>query len=183
MMSKEKIISAFLNLVKKNPYSKITISQIMSTANMTRTYFYQFFDNKQSLTRETLFSVLKDFFDYLDITFDKDKQVNYQNVLKGVDFLFKHKKTIQLLIDVQDSNFNLQTEFQYEIKALIKQQIVRSNKRTTYEEDYFAEIFSVSALTTISWFLTNNKITSQEVTELIIKCVSTGLLSILEPIK
>ncbi|HAT55031.1 MAG TPA: hypothetical protein DCW31_07320 [Lactobacillus sp.] len=176
----QQIISAFLNLVKDNNYATISITQIMNQAHITRTYFYQFFDNKQALAQEAFFSLIKTVFDNLSDAIINTKKINRQNTLNAVTFMLEHKSEMLLLISFQSKDFNFQTEFQDRISTIIRQQINSANNQSPQNLDYFANVFAASMMATISWFLQRDNVNATTVVNLIDSCVSKGMASIIE---
>ncbi|MFT9452388.1 TetR/AcrR family transcriptional regulator [Liquorilactobacillus ghanensis] len=178
-MTEKKIIQAFLDLLQQKDYSQISISEIMRHVHLTRTYFYQFFDSKADLAREAFFVFVADILEYLANAFINQNKVDNRNTLAGVNFFLNHADQMRLLLSFQTPNFNLVNEFQERIKAIIKKQVQTSSKAPANRIDYFAELFAVSTLTTISWALNQPNITATEIVELIDTCISDGLIKII----
>ncbi|MCP0886589.1 TetR/AcrR family transcriptional regulator [Ligilactobacillus sp. WILCCON 0076] len=179
-MQENKIIQAFLTLIKNNDYEQISITQIMQEAHLTRTYFYQFFDSKNDLAREAFFLIVADILDSLSTSFIDKTKINDLSTLKGVELFLTHSSEMKLLLSFQAKNFNFVAEFKERIKKIIKQQVLLKSSAPTYKIDYFSELFAVSALTTISWALKQEQISAEIIVDLIDNCVSNGLLSIIQ---
>ncbi|MCI1632702.1 MAG: TetR/AcrR family transcriptional regulator [Liquorilactobacillus nagelii] len=178
-MPEDRIIQAFLDLIQKKSYQKISISEIMQQAQLTRTYFYQFFDSKTDLAREAFFALVADILKYLSRAFINQTTVDDQSTLAGVNFFLDNASKMRLLLSFQIENFNFVVEFQNRIKEVIQQQVHQNSNASTQKIDYFAELFAVSALTTISWALKQPKISAAEIVELINTCVSDGLIKLI----
>jgi Transcriptional regulator len=176
----KQIIAAFLSLLKQQKYADISISDVMTQAQMTRTYFYQFFDNKSDLVREAFFSYIAKILESFSKAFLNSGQIDHQSTYEAVNYMLDHKDDMLFLISIQSANFNFQSEFQDRIKKLVKQQIITQTRQSNQKIDYFVEIFSSSAMTTINWFLHQDNVEAQTVVEFIETCISKGLMSILK---
>ena len=179
-MPEEKIITAFLSLLKEYDYKQISITQIMQKAHLTRTYFYQFFDSKTDLAREAFFSIVADILNSLSVAFIDKTKIDNVSTLQGVKLFLNHSSEMNLLLSFQAKDFNFVAEFKDRIKSTIKKQVLLKFDAPAYRVDYFSELFAVSALSTISWALKQEHISAEVVVDLIDNCVSNGLLSLIQ---
>lgn len=182
MTTEQRIIDAFLTLINQHAFNDISIAQIMRQAEVTRTYFYRFFDNKVDLAREAFFSLIEDMLENLTQLFKQPNSFVESHTLTAITMLFERKQDMQALLAVQSDSFNLSAEFQDRIKQIIKADLVRYQQTPAVTLDYFAELFAASAITTIRWILsTSAEITADQVVQYIDTSVYTGMIALLTP--
>lgn len=179
MIAENKIIVAFLALLEEEDYEKISVSQLMNRAQLTRTYFYQLYTDKSELAREAFFSLVKEYLTGISQAITANGTANRESVRQGMQFINDHRKEMQLLMRVQKGQFNLLAEFQGRIKDIIKEEISQLPSTSDLTLDYFADLFSASTITTLNWFLTHDNIPTDEMIRLATSSLSQGITSIL----
>lgn len=83
MTTQEKIIHAFLNLLANNDYEQITITKIMGQCRLPRTYYYEFFDDKDDLAQEAFYTTMYPIFHLFAESFKPDGTINRQTATQG----------------------------------------------------------------------------------------------------
>ena len=87
----ESITTALLELMAKKDFSKISITEIVQKAGVSRVTYYRHFDSKEDVLL-TYFGIAKDKFllSVLDLIMEKD----WKAVVKAIFIAFKEKKEI-----------------------------------------------------------------------------------------
>jgi AcrR family transcriptional regulator len=87
----ESITTALLELMAKKDFSKISITEIVQKAGVSRVTYYRHFDSKEDVLL-TYFGIAKDKFllSVLDLIMEKD----WKAVVKAIFLAFKEKKEI-----------------------------------------------------------------------------------------
>ena len=106
MIVQEWMLNALLDLMRKTPYEKITISQIAEKAGVPRMTYYRNYKAKED--------VLKRYSEYLTEElahiFRKSKHKNDRESLRAqVDFFLQHKKYLQVLVQCHKEYIILDT--------------------------------------------------------------------------
>lgn len=179
MAAEKKIITAFLALLEEEGYDKINVSQLMDRVHLTRTYFYQLYTDKSELAREAFFSLVKTYLIGVSQAITANGTANQESVRQGMQFISNHRDEMQLLMRVQNGQFNLLTEFQGRIKTIIKDEVGKTRSTPEQTLDYFADLFSASTITTLNWFLTHDDIPTDAMIRLAGDSLSQGITSIL----
>ncbi|WP_203640491.1 TetR/AcrR family transcriptional regulator [Levilactobacillus andaensis] len=179
MTAEEKIISTFLELIRTENYSKISIAQIMKKSGLTRTYFYQLFDSKCELARRSLFSIINELMDPLSHALINNESIDHQRILEALDFVENHKPAMLTLVFYQGPDFNFQGEIQRWIKKEITEQVKRKSQCDQSNDDFFAEMFSSSVVKMIDWYLHQDSVTVDQMSTLVERSLSQGLTSVI----
>lgn len=180
MTSEEKIISAFLELIKNECYSKVSIAEIMRKAKLTRTYFYQSFDSKCDLARKSLFSIIDELLEPLSHALINGEKIDHDQILRAISFVNQHKSTMLTLIFYQGPEFNFQGEIKNWLKDKITQQIKTKPQRDIQNDDFFAEMFATSLVKMIDWFIHQETVGPEQMSDLVERSLSSGLISVLD---
>ncbi|MFC6260610.1 TetR/AcrR family transcriptional regulator [Levilactobacillus fujinensis] len=179
-MAEDKIIAAFLDLLAEQPYAKLNVRTIMSHAELTRTVFYEYFDNKDDLARVTLSTLLEGVILRASKVFTPNRTMNTATTLASLQVLRDHRHEIRLLFAVQQGEVHLRAEFQQQVANLIRAQVQQYWPQTPARKvDYFAQLFASSMITTILWFFQHEDATEAEVVAAIDTCVFQGMSGLL----
>lgn len=116
------IENAFLSLIAKKDYDDITVGDILAAANINRTTFYKYYNNKNELTRSIVDS-LKD--NVLEPLVDKRFSLSWEEFSKEIPNLFDvHRQKIELLWKIRTPKINLKNDF-YE---LVKEKYITASQ-------------------------------------------------------
>ncbi len=80
-MIRESIALALIQLMAKKPFTKISISEIVKVAGVSRSSFYRNFDSKEQILISYIYNLYNDFFDAKDILSIYPKQADLEHFL------------------------------------------------------------------------------------------------------
>ena len=153
-LAKDYIVEAFLQLLKKQKFEDITITDIANKAGVTRVTFYRNFNSKEEIIKNHLDSITDEFIKSSKILYNPNNFKNY--IIK----LFTHledNKDLGILLYKANIFYFLEYEFNriFFIKA--------TNK---IEEYHYAFISGGLYNTYYYWIKNNCKETPQELAEM-----------------
>lgn len=181
MTSQDKIIRAFLDLLMKNDYDQITITKIMERCRLPRTYYYEFFDNKEDLAQEAFYTTMYPIFHLFAESFKPDGTINRQIATQGVRYLADHGKLAKQLFKIQVNDDDFLTQYQQRTKGIIKTRLKTVSHAPAIKVDFVAELFTASAIATINWYWRQSAaITPSQLVGFIIAAYEQGLSQILK---
>lgn len=179
---KNKIMISFFQLLEQGSFKEINVRQIMKKADLTRTLFYQYFDSKEDLARLALEDQLSEIVEYMQSAFSngRDKEQYLQETLAGVKVVLNQQPNFEMLLEIQEPSFNLLDEFKTDIKAIILKKIKQEHPNSdSHNLDYYAELYTVSMLTTLQWYFSQKDFPLEKLVEYIQTCVFDGLAKVL----
>lgn len=179
--TKEKIMTSFFNLLAQEPFKDINVQKIMAHAHLSRTLFYQYFDSKEDLARVALEEQVSQLIEHLVPA--KDSLNTYRaDVLAGMQSILGPQSRLDILLKVQRPSFNLTHEFQAEIKQTVLRQVRRQQPHVVNcDADYYAEIFTVSMLSTLQWYLEQTDFPLEKLADYVTTCMFKGHYTLLTP--
>ena len=148
-ITKECIEIALIKLLEKKDYEKISITEIVQKAGVSRTAFYSHYNSKEDVLRSTLTQTINDII--LSIPHDDPSKFSYWSaIFARVD---KIKKQIELLL-----KSGLGTQLLLELNAAVTKNVGADS------QGKYKEIFIVGAIfnVLISWILGDKKESAED---------------------
>lgn len=166
--TREAIFKAFITLLSKKSFNKITVGEIIDCANIGRATFYAHFETKDFLLKE----LSRELFDHI-FEAQSDRQ-NMNNHIFNCDapnsvflHLFQHLKNndnniLELL--VCENNDLFLTYFKDNLKLLIKNQlpVLEIQKPEILPEDFWINHICSSFVETVRWWISDKMSKSPE---------------------
>lgn len=153
------IFTAFSTLLAKKSYSKITVQEIIDTANVGRTTFYAHFETKDDLLKalcEELFGHIIS--SMLDCTHThglySDKSAPASVFCHLLQHLQENENNILELLSCESSELFLRY-FKDSLNQLIQQQFVNQNRtnNTNIPQDFLVNHISGSFVEMVLWWI------------------------------
>lgn len=182
MDTKEKIVTSFFSLLDDSPFDTINVRQIMNQAHLSRTLFYQYFDGKQDLALYALEELVTQVASHVTPTRvnSQDVRIYKKQTLQTLARILTNKRRFELLMKIQGSHFNLLSKFQKQLKMIIFSKLVPQYPAVDSENiDYYAELFSISLLTTLQWYFEHADFSLEKLVDFIADGIFRGLFSII----
>ncbi|GEO57111.1 TetR/AcrR family transcriptional regulator [Companilactobacillus bobalius] len=184
--TKKTIEYGFLDCVKKNTFSKITVKELTDTMMINKSTFYKYYDDKYDLRSYILAKGLTDFSNSIDVSYlyFPHREVNcYEEKLpSAIQPIFDHRKELMILWSKNmESNVFEQMQDIYAKKFLIS---LKKTKHKNLPESFQilnANLFAASAMQIIKWwFEISPNSTSKEIAHIITICIKSGSYDILQ---
>ena len=166
--SREAIFNAFISLLSKKHYNKITVGEIIELADIGRATFYSHFETKDFLLKE----LCRELFHHI-FNSEKQNNINNRNIfncdIKDDVFLhlFKHIKqndnNICKLLSSRNNELFLEY-FKTEARLLIINHIsdFYDKKPKNIPENFWIEHITSTFIETLRWWIKNKMIQSPE---------------------
>ncbi|MDR0299852.1 MAG: TetR/AcrR family transcriptional regulator [Streptococcaceae bacterium] len=186
--TKKLIIQAFIGLLRKKKFEKISIQEIATDAMINRATFYAHYSDKQALYDSLIDEFLEDFTKVLDDGSMVEGSNIYvleieQTLTRFYDFIRENPEVAQVIIDKsQDDNFT--HRFYAIISAryseLFNKLEVRE-KDVTVSTDFVIAYITSILVGTLKWWISENSRTmnAHDYAHLILKLISNGHLTVL----
>ena len=166
--TRESIFMSFITLLSKKHYDKITVGEIIDSADVGRATFYTHFETKDYLLKclcEELFGHIFECADgktHSSHLFDCDAPDSV--VLHLFQHLQKNDNNILKLLSCQSNQLFL-NYFKTNLTNLIKRQLhlFEDKKRTSVPEDFWINHITSTLVETIKWWADNGKKQSPEI--------------------
>lgn len=158
MNAENRVINSFLKLLKQHPYTKISVDQIMLAAGISRTYFYQLFDNKDDLAEAALYSIIDEILQKFTSSFTAASQtsLHYPSITAGITLIREKQHELQKLLQVRHGHFNLNHCFQNLLAKTVHDALIQRYPDDIYL-DYAVSIFVTASTETIHWTINHPK--------------------------
>ena len=106
---KKLIISSYLELLGKYQFEKITIQLICEAAEINKSTFYNYFEDKYQLTKEIIHTVCSDFADEFVENIVDTSRTNF-GLANFYGICEKYKPTLSRLYKIENLDLNIQNE-------------------------------------------------------------------------
>ena len=185
--TKKLIIGAFINLLRKKKFDKISIQEIADDAMINRATFYAHYADKQDLYDSLIDDFLMDFSKILDES-EAVSGVNvYVENIEGVlsrfyGFVRENPELAQIIIDKsQDEAFaaHFLDILTLRYTELFEKLEVREQDVVVPTDFVISYIMSILVGTLKWWLSSSNQMNSRDFSHLIIKLISNGHLTVL----
>lgn len=169
LQSQEWLVHATLTLMKEKPYNKITIRDICRQADLSRQTFYNFFSDRDEIIR----FCLQKCYQGMKLKLEQKKPFKPNDIAEGyARFFEENRELLQLLVDQK-----LDYIIAQEISAALEEFIVMVSPDT--DEGItkgYGNAFLAGAMTSllIYWFKDNNRISADELSDFLIKILSSN---------
>jgi len=180
LLTKEKLTNAFWELYEQKPYEQITVREISELAGYNRSTFYTYFKDVYDVLEQTE----ADIYRLLEEEFDRGHHImNREQMLESVraigGFLTKNRKRLVLLLGE-----NGDAKFTHRMMQRMREHMRLHLRRVTRRDDatfeYMVEyIVNAHVGLTLRWFQNGCDIPFEEMTALIFRLTTGGLVSAL----
>lgn len=160
--TKEAIFNAFIALLSKKHYNKITVGEIIEKADVGRATFYAHFETKDFLLKAMCEELFCHIFDS-DEKNEKHKHIfecdaPESAILHLLQHLQKNDNNILELLACENNEVFLRY-FKNDLKKLIERQktLFESKKPQNLPDNYWINHLSSSFVETVRWWLENGK--------------------------
>ncbi len=168
--TREAIFRAFTELLKDEPYSKITIQQIIDAADVGRTTFYAHFETKDDLLKEMCQEIFDHVFSHgliRETTHDFSHSGSLEAVLTHILYHLRDDRSYLkgLLSDQNDSIF--MKYLKDDLRLLLEKNLQISDPEVPQE--YVLDHMVSDFAETISWWMKNDRYTPEQICSFYLK--------------
>lgn len=162
--TREAVFNAFINLLKSEPYSKITVQEIIDLADIGRTTFYSHFETKDDL----LNSLCTEIFDHVfSDDLKKEKTHDFSNhhdtrtmVTHVLYHLQEHMDYLPGLVSGESGEVFMHY-FKQHLRDLFSVVVPETAYQAPY--DYVLNHMVCDFAETVRWWTTNTRYTPEEI--------------------
>ncbi len=182
--TEELIENTFYELVKAEDFAAISIKQITEKARINRSTFYRHFEDKYALRDYIIDNIVKDFEENMDVEFMLFSDLESKDYLKHFKESLEHLKENKEKYEILWSSLLLgRNVFEEMISAGVEkmQKSIISNKKIKKQRkeraQWYAYLLVNNLLVSVRWWFNNDqKITSEELTKLIVEHMEKGTI-------
>ena len=182
--TEELIENTFYVLVKAEDFAAISIKQITEKARINRSTFYRHFEDKYALRDYIIDNIVKDFKENMDVEFMLFSDLESKDYLKHFKESLEHLKENKEKYEILWSSLLLgRNVFEEMISAGVEkmQKSILSNKKIKKQRkeraQWYAYLLVNNLLVSVRWWFNNDqKITSEELTKLIVEHMEKGTI-------
>ena len=184
LKTEELIENTFYELVKAEDFAAISIKQITEKARINRSTFYRHFEDKYALRDYIIDNIVKDFEENMDVEFMLFSDLESKDYLKHFKESLEHLKENKEKYEILWSSLLLgRNVFEEMISAGVEkmQKSILSNKKIKKQRkeraQWYAYLLVNNLLVSVRWWFNNDqKITSEELTKLIVEHMEKGTI-------
>ncbi len=166
--TRKAIFKAFITLLEKKEYDKITVEQIITLADVGRATFYSHFETKDYLLKELCEELFCHLFDCAGEGTEKHEHIFECN---APDWIFLHllqhlQKNDNGILKLLSSRNNglFAGYFKDNLKILVKKELSSfgEKRNSKVPEDFYIDYLANTFVETVRWWLKNGKKESAE---------------------
>ena len=162
--SREAIIKAFRDLLKSEPYSKVTVQQIIDKADVARATFYAHYETKDDLLTEMCEDIFEHVFSHdtaKEPTHDFRDSESLRATLTHILYHLRDNRTFlkDLLSDQNDNTFMLKLKEQ--LRSLFEKNLDLPD--SDVPEEYVLHHMVSDFAETIDWWMKHDSYTPEEI--------------------
>lgn len=135
--TKRAIADAYIGLLEKKAFEKITIKDILTSAEINRSTFYKYFPDKYDLTKQILTALIDGYAQILIANRIKPAEEAFSYTYK---FILENKHTFKALLSVRNHEIDGFIEIINGLCAIYPKVYVSRGKHEYIESHYFADI-------------------------------------------
>ncbi|MCR5083107.1 MAG: TetR/AcrR family transcriptional regulator [Parasporobacterium sp.] len=182
--TEELIENTFYELLKAEDFAAISIKQITEKARINRSTFYRHFEDKYALRDYIIDNIVKDFEENMDVEFMLFSDLESKDYLKHFKESLEHLKENKEKYEILWSSLLLgRNVFEEMISAGVEkmQKSIISNKKIKKQRkeraQWYAYLLVNNLLVSVRWWFNNEqRITSEELTKLIVEHMEKGTI-------
>ncbi|MBE5969537.1 MAG: TetR/AcrR family transcriptional regulator [Lachnospiraceae bacterium] len=182
--TEELIENTFYELLKAEDFAAISIKQITEKARINRSTFYRHFEDKFALRDFIIDNIVKDFEENMDVEFMLFSDLESKDYIKHFKESLEHLKENKEKYEILWSSLLLgRNVFEEMISAGVEkmQKSILSNKKIKKQRkeraQWYAYLLVNNLLVSVRWWFNNDqKITSEELTKLIVEHMEKGTI-------
>lgn len=162
LKTRQAIIDAFVSLLSKNNYEKISVKDIIDAANIGRSTFYSHFETKDELAKQICIDLFKHIFSHIIPPCSthnfSDKPQNAQNRIAHILYHLRDKRDYYLgIITYDESTLFLRFFREYMLKNVtIKLAGPQQEALQKVPDDFLVSSLTSSFIGMVRWWLKNN---------------------------
>lgn len=181
MDATDKIVATFLKLLRKKPYSKISVNEITQEVGITRTYFYQLFDNKEALARVALYSIVRQILAAFTTSFANSKagRMDHRSIVKGITLTRQYQSELNSLLSIHHGSFDLSKEFQDQLQQMVLKGL-GTRYRSSIKLDYAVHVFIAATMETIHWIIDHPDVPTDQIITMVDDFSGRGMMTMLQ---
>lgn len=180
LLTKEKLTNAFWALYEQKPYEQITVREISELAGYNRSTFYTYFKDVYDVLEQTeadIYRLLEEEFDHGQHMLNRERMLESVRSIGG--FLTKNRRRLVLLLGE-----NGDAKFTHRMMQRMREHMRLHLRKATHRDDaafeYMVEyIVNAHVGLTLRWFQNGCDIPFEEMTALIFRLTTGGLVSAL----
>jgi len=182
--TEELIENTFYELLKAEDFAAISIKQITEKARINRSTFYRHFEDKFALRDFIIDNIVKEFEENMDVEFMLFSDLESKDYIKHFKESLEHLKENKEKYEILWSSLLLgRNVFEEMISAGVEkmQKSILSNKKIKKQRkeraQWYAYLLVNNLLVSVRWWFNNDqKITSEELTKLIVEHMEKGTI-------
>lgn len=177
LKSKAWITESLLTLMKEKDFDKITITEMINKADLTRQTFYRNFESKENVLYEYVSKLYKDCFDEID----KMSEKNIRNIfITYFDYWHKTKDFLLLVIKCK-LNYNIMDFYYPFMSDYFDKSIMNLHGKSTTEIGYI-KYFLFGGLVQVKthWMENGFKETPEELADLVLGSINPSIYEIIK---
>lgn len=181
MDATDKIITAFLKLLRQKSYSQISVNEITQQVGITRTYFYQLFDNKEDLARVSLYSIVRQILGAFATSFTNAKggRMGHHSIVKRITLTRQYQHELESLLAIHHGSFDLSQEFQQQLQTMVLKGL-GTRYSNQIKLDYAVHVFIAATMETIHWIIDHPKVSTEQIIPMVDDFSGRGMLTMLQ---
>lgn len=178
------IIQAFTDCLEQEDFSLITVGKIAETAQINRSTFYRYFEDKYALRDCIVDDLIQDFAEHMEVDFlyvdIKDNDSHSRELEENLARLHAHKRILEILWTQKLLGRNVFEEMMDAGSAKVEQAIlnhpdIQANRKEY--ADWYAKLLVNNFLVTVRWWFTRgDSVSAQQVTHMMKRHMISGAI-------
>lgn len=160
-----RILNVFDEQLNKMDFTKVKVSEIVRLANINRSTFYDYFEDKYVLLSAYLQKKIKEqFSDSMDLN-NKDYEQRYKIILKVLNYLLNNKKYLTLLVNHIGKD-RMYTFFETAMYEVYFDTLKKDTNKVENKIEFYSRYSASGFVGVLYWWLfEENTITKEQVAE------------------
>lgn len=175
------IQNGFAECINEKTFTSVTVKDIITTANINRSTFYKYYEDKYDLRKSLVKSTLDELADDINLDCFKLDADSISKLEKQLDFMYSHKNWYLTLWNKNMELYiydNMLQVFENKIRECLSLNSSFDDSDETYlnKLELFISLFASSALTTVKWWYNSStNMSANNVARIIIDNIKFGM--------